>query len=134
MILNNHTLVAVTDGESLRLFHTKGHELKLDLLEVEGPVLQIAHAGSGGRHRSSTANPDQSRLDEDDFAASIARYLNREAHNEAWQHVLVIADPRTLGEMRKHYQPSLSAKLVGEIGKDYVKHSVEAIKVAVSTA
>ncbi|QKC79685.1 host attachment protein [Mesorhizobium erdmanii] len=134
MILNNHTLVAVTDGESLRLFHTKGHEPQLELFEVEGPVLEIAHAGSGGRHRSSSANPDQSRLDEDDFAASIARYLNREAHNETWQHVLVIADPRTLGEMRKHYQASLSAKLVGEISKDYVKHSVEAIKVAVSTA
>ncbi|RVD62985.1 host cell attachment protein, partial [Mesorhizobium sp. M4A.F.Ca.ET.029.04.2.1] len=26
MILNNGTLVAVTDGEILRLFHNKGHE------------------------------------------------------------------------------------------------------------
>ncbi|WFP66183.1 host attachment protein [Mesorhizobium sp. WSM4904] len=46
----------------------------------------------------------------------------------------MIADPRTLGEMRRHYQPSLNAKLVGEIGKDFVKHSVESIKYAVATA
>lgn len=134
MILNNGTLVAVTDGESLRLFHNKGHEPHLDLIEVEDPVLEMAHAGSGARHRSSTANPDQSRLREDDFAASIANYLNDQARGKAYEHILVIADPRTLGEMRKHYQPSLSAKLTGEIGKDFVKHSVEAIKFAVSIA
>ncbi|RWE77038.1 host attachment protein [Mesorhizobium sp.] len=134
MILNNGTLVAVTDGESLRLFHNKGHEPHLDLIEVEDSVLEVAHAGSGGRHRSSTANPDESRLGEDDFAASIASYLNHKAHEKACEHILVIADPRTLGEMRRHYQPSLSAKLVGEIAKDFVKHSVISIKSAIETA
>ncbi|RWB49209.1 MAG: host cell attachment protein [Mesorhizobium sp.] len=99
MILNNGTLVAVTDGESLRLFH----EPHLDLIEVEDSVLEVAHAGSGGRHRSSTANPDESRLGEDDFAASIASYLNQKAREKACEHILLIADPRTLGEMRRHY-------------------------------
>ena len=134
MILNNGTLVAVTDGERLRLFHNKGHEPHLDLVEIEDPVLEVAHAGSGGRHRNSTANPDESRLREDDFAGSVAAYLNREALEEIYEHVLVIADPRTLGEMRRHYQPSLSAKLVGEITKDFVKHSVMSIKSAIETA
>ncbi len=134
MILSNGTLVAVTDGERLRLFHNKGHEPHLELVEVEDPVLEIARAGSGGRHRSSTANPDESRLREDDFAASIASYLNHQAREEACENILVIADPRTLGEMRRHYQPSLNAKLLGEIGKDFVKHSAEAIKFAVSIA
>lgn len=134
MILNNGTLVAVTDGESLRLFHNKGHEPHLDLIEVEDSVLEMAHAGSGGRHRSSTANPDESRLGEDDFAASIASYLNHKAREKACEHILVIADPRTLGEMRRHYQPPLSAKLAGEIAKDFVKHSVMSIKSAIETA
>ncbi|TIW14792.1 MAG: host attachment protein, partial [Mesorhizobium sp.] len=40
MILNNGTLVAVTDGENLRLFHNKGHEPHLDLIEVEDSVLE----------------------------------------------------------------------------------------------
>lgn len=131
MILNNGTLVAVTDGKSLRLFHNKGHEPHLELIEAEHSVLEVAHAGSGGRHRSSAANPDDSRLGEDDFAASIANYLNQQAREKACEHVLVIADPRTLGEMRRHYQPALSAKLVGEIAKDFVKHSVMSIKSAI---
>ncbi|RWA68044.1 host attachment protein [Mesorhizobium sp.] len=134
MILNNGTLVAVTDGESLRLFHNKGHEPHLDLIEVEDSVLEMAHAGSGGRHRNSTANPDESRLREDDFAGSVAAYLNDQAHEKDCEHILVIADPRTLGEMRRHYQPSLSAKLVGEIAKDFVRHSVMSIKSAIETA
>lgn len=134
MILSNGTLVAVTDGERLRLFHNKGHEPHLDLVEVEDPVLEIGRAGSGGRHRSSTANPDEARLREDDFAGSVAAYLNHQALQEVCEHILVIADPRTLGEMRKHYQPSLNAKLVGEIGKDFVKHSVASIRNAVSMA
>lgn len=134
MILNNGTLIAVTDGERLRLFHNKGHEPHLDLVEVEDPVLEVAHAGSGGRHRKSTADPDESRLREDDFAASVAAYLNREALKETYEQVLVIADPRTLGEMRKHYLPSLEAKLAGEIGKDFVKHSVESLRHALSAA
>ncbi|CDX16744.1 putative attachment-related protein [Mesorhizobium sp. ORS 3324] len=134
MILNNDTLVAVTDGQRLRLFHNKGHEPHIDLVEIEDPVLEVARAGSGGRHRSSIANPDDSRLREDDFAGSVAAYLNHQALGDAYEHILVIADPRTLGEMRRHYQPSLNAKLAGEIGKDFVKHSVESIKYAVATA
>ena len=41
---------------------------------------------------------------------------------------------QTLGEMRRHYRPSLVAKLAGEIGKDLVKHPVKAIKDAVAAA
>ncbi|MBZ9758236.1 hypothetical protein LB524_23405 [Mesorhizobium sp. ESP6-5] len=49
MILNNGALAAVTDGESLRLFHNKGHEPYLDLIEVEESVPATTHAGSGGQ-------------------------------------------------------------------------------------
>ncbi|BCM20915.1 host attachment protein [Mesorhizobium sp. J8] len=134
MILNNDTLVAITDGENLRLFQSKGHQPHIDLVEIEDPILEIAHAGSGGRHRSSTANPDESRLREDDFAGSVAAYLNEKAHQKDCAHILVIADPRTLGELRRHYQPPLNAKLVGEIAKDFIKHSMMSIKSAIQTA
>lgn len=134
MILNNDTLVAVTDGERLRLFQSKGHEPHLDLIEIDEPALERTHAGSGGRHRSSTANPDEARLREDDFAASVAAYLNDQALETTYQNLVVVADPRTLGEMRKHYRPPLNAKLAGEIGKDLVKHPVELIKNAIAMA
>ncbi|TIP13967.1 host attachment protein [Mesorhizobium sp.] len=134
MILANGTLVAVIDGDKLRLFRNKGHEPRIDLVEMPEPGLHLANTGSGGRHRSSTANPDDSRLREDDFAAAMAAYLNREALTEAFEHVVVIADPRTLGELRRHFQAPLRAKLVGELAKDLAKHSTEAIENTLTTA
>lgn len=134
MILSNDTLVAVTDGEKLRLFRNKGHEPRIDLAEMPEPGLHLVNTGSGGRHRSSTANPDDARLREDDFAAAVAAHLNREALTEAFEHVVVIADPRTLGELRKHFQAPLRAKLVGEIAKDLAKHSAQAIGDTLTTA
>lgn len=134
MILANGTIVAVTDGEKLRLFRNKGHEPRIDLVELDEPALHAANIGSGGRHRTSTANPDHSRLREDDFAAAVAKYLNREALTEAFEHVVVVADPRTLGELRKHVEPSLKAKLAGELDKDLVKHSLEAIENTLAAA
>lgn len=47
---------------------------------------------------------------------------------------MVIADPRTLGELRRHFQAPLRAKLVGELAKDLVKHSAEAIEDTLTTA
>ena len=134
MILKNDTLVAVTDGERLRLFKSKGHEPHLELIEMDGPAMDRIHAGSGGRHRSSTAKPDDARLREDDFAGSVAAYLNDQAAEPTYEHLLVIADRRTLGELRKHYQPVLIAKLAGEVGKDFVKQSVESIKNAIAVS
>ncbi|RUW86900.1 host attachment protein [Mesorhizobium sp. M7A.F.Ca.US.010.02.1.1] len=134
MILANGTLVAVTDGDKLRLFRNKSHEPRIDLAEMPEPGLHVANTGSGGRHRSSTANPDDSRLREDDFAAAVAAYLNREALTGAFKHVMVIADPRTLGELRKHFQDPLRAKLVGELSQDLAKHSLEAIENTLAAA
>jgi protein required for attachment to host cells len=64
----------------------------------------------------------------------VAGYLNREALTEAFEHLVLIADPRTLGELRKHFQASLEAKLVGELDKDLVKHPIEAIESTLATA
>ena len=73
-------------------------------------------------------------MHEDDFAGSVAAYLNDQALETSYQHLFVVADPRTLGEMRKHYKPALEAKLVGEVDKDLVKHSVESIKNTIAMA
>jgi protein required for attachment to host cells len=70
----------------------------------------------------------------DDFAAAAAAYLNREALGGSFEHVLVVADPRTLGEMRRHFHPALNSRLIGQIDRDLAKHSVEAIKAAITAA
>lgn len=134
MILPNDTTVAVADGRNLRLFRNTGVEPRIRLTELNVPEIEAGNWGSGVRHRSSAANPDDSRLDEDDFAAEAAAYLNREAIKGDIGLLYVIADPRTLGEMRRHFHDALKSKLVGELAKDLTGHSLDAIEAALAKA
>jgi protein required for attachment to host cells len=48
--------------------------------------------------------------------------------------LVLIAAPRALGEMRKHYHKALTAKLLGEIAKDLTGHSVTDVEIAIRAA
>ena len=128
MILPNDATVAVADGERLRLFRNKAAEPHVRLVVIDTPELTAVNAGSGSRHRSSAANPDDTRQSEDGFAAAAADHLNQQVLAGAIGPLFVIADPRTLGEMRRHYHAELRSRLVGELAKDLAGHGVEAIE------
>jgi len=134
MILPNDTTVAVVDGEKLRLFRNKGIEPRIQLVEETAAGIQPANQGSGARHRSTSANPDRSRLEEDDFAASAAARLNRLMLDGEIVSLFVIADPRTLGELRRHFHDVTRENLVGDLAKDLTGSSVETIEAALARA
>ena len=134
MKLPNNAMVAVADGETLCLFRNGGDEGGLALSALEAPTLGGGNAGSGGRHHSSSANPDDSHLAEDGYAAGAAAWLNRQVLDGKVDALMVIAAPKTLGELRKHYHKQLEAVLVGELSKDLVGHPLAAIEAAVSNA
>jgi protein required for attachment to host cells len=130
MILGNGATVAVIDGRKLRLFRNKGLEPRVHLVEEVAPDIRPSNEGSGARHRSTSANPDRSRLDEDDFAAGVANHLNRLALGGEIASLFVIADPRTLGELRRHFHEVTTEKLIGDLARDLTGSSVEAIEAA----
>jgi len=132
MLLPNDTTVAVIDGGKLRLFRNKGVEPRIRLIEETVPDVEPANQGSGARHRSTSANPDRWRLEEDDFAASAAAYLNRLMLDGEIVSLLVIADPRTLGELRRHFHGVTKENLIGELAKDFTGDSIETIEAAVA--
>lgn len=134
MILPNDTTVAVVDGETLRLFRNKGVEPHVRLVEEAVTGVQPANQGSGARHRSTSANPDRSRLEEDDFAASAAAHLNRLMLDGEIVSLFVIADPRTLGELRRHFHAVTRQNLVGDLARDFTGSSVETIEAALARA
>ena len=47
----------------------------------------------------------------------MAEWLNAKAVSGEMTQLLVLADPKTLGEMRRHYHSALEKALVGEIDK-----------------
>jgi protein required for attachment to host cells len=48
--------------------------------------------------------------------------------------IVIIAAPKTLGEMRKHYHKKLEEALVGEIAKDLTGHSIADIEKTIIAA
>ena len=116
MQLPKHATVAVADGEKLKMFRNTGDEAHPKLAPMPAPDIESENKGSGARHQSSSANPDASQVEEDSFASGIADLLNRQVLSGKISHLVIIAAPRTLGELRKHYHKTLSAVLVGEIG------------------
>jgi len=134
MLLPNDTTVAVVDGEKLRLFRNKGVEPRIRLIEETVPDVEPANQGSGARHRSTSANPDRWRLEEDDFAASAAACLNRLMLDGEIVSLFIIADPRTLGELRRHFHDVTRENLIGELAKDFTGGSIETIEAAVARA
>ena len=129
MILPTGATVAVVDGGKLVMFHNTGHEA-VELTALPTPALEHNGAGSGGHH-SSSANPDDSSRSEDGFAAGVAAMLNTQALSGKLTDLVVIAAPRTLGELRKHWHKALQAKLIGEIAKDLTGQTPDHIAAAI---
>ena len=134
MLLPTDAYVAVVDGERLSLLHNAGDERTPDLIAMSVPDVDRANKGSGARHHSSAANPDDSQQEEDGFAAGVAAMLNAQVLAGHIGALVIIAPPRTLGELRKHYHKALSAKLLAEVAKDLTGHALPDIQKAIANA
>jgi protein required for attachment to host cells len=124
MLIPHGTIIAVADGEILNLYRNSGTDAAPQLVAQPDADIEAANAGSGGRHASSAANPDDSQQSEDGFAAGIAALLNKRVLDGKIDNLVIIAAPRTLGELRKHYHKALEAILLGEIAKDLTGHAI----------
>ena len=132
--LKKGALVAVVDGEHLKLFKNTGDAGSLKLTEQPTGDVSTDNMGSGGRHQSSSANPSDSQQDEDSFAAGTAALLNKRVLDGKIDHLIVVAAPRTLGELRKHYHKEVSERLTGEIDKTLTGHPIPDIEKALVDA
>lgn len=132
MILPQGAVVAVVDGEKLAMFSNTGQATAVELTAMDVPAVEPGTASRG--HHSSGANPDNDTQAEDAFAGGVAALLNRKALEGRFEKLLVIAAPRTLGELRKHWHKALQEKLVGEIAKDLAGQSTDHIAKAIAAA
>ena len=134
MKLPKNAVIAVADGETLNLYRNTGEESAPALTALPDADVDTTNKGSGGRHQSSSANPSDSQQDEDGFAAGIAALLNKRILDGKIDNLVIVAAPRTLGELRKHYHKSLESNLVGEIAKDLTGHSIKDIEQTLAAA
>jgi protein required for attachment to host cells len=114
---------------SMNLFRNSGDEAILKLTALPHHAVH-SEAGTTGGHQSSR-NPGLAEAAEDGFAAGIVQHLNEQILSGRIDKLVIVAAPRALGEMRKHYQKALVAKSQGEISKDLTGHSIADVESAV---
>lgn len=135
MLLPPGATVVVADGEKLILFHNTGHQGQpAQLTASPEAAVDSDHPGADPGHHGSSANPDHGQGDEDGFSVGVAEMLNRRVLTGKIADLVVIAPPRALGELRKHYSEQLSQVLRGEIAKELTGHSVQDIEKAIAAA
>ena len=126
--------VAVADGEKFNLFQNISDNTEPTLKALPDTDVDTESNNARGGRKSSSANPDQGQPDEDNFVGGIADVLNRRVLNGKITGLVVIAAPKALGELRKHYHKELEAILVGEIAKDLTGHSIQDIEKSIAAA
>jgi protein required for attachment to host cells len=129
------TLVVVADGGSARLFKNvgDGHTLQL-LQEDQLQVQDVSEQGVSGQGPSGAMPKDMSisQLNEATFAKQLAEQLNNEALKQHFQHLILIADPRTLGRIRPQLHKEVEARLLFDLAKDLTKVPLEDIQRALA--
>lgn len=146
MRVTHNSLVLVADGRKMLVLRNGGDADAINL-EVVGAQEQKNPAdrdqksdapgrafSSVGNGRSSYSETDFHVLEEARFAADAADVLRGHALSGNFQHIIVVAPPTTLGEMRKHYHKEVQSRLAGEIAKDLTNHPVDQIEKILSAA
>ncbi len=124
MQLAHGTIVAVADGEKLTLYRNGGSDGTPQLTAIGTPGVGDDNIASGGRHHSSAANPDDAQLVEDGHAGAVASLLNKMALGGEIDALVVVAPPKTLGELRKHWHKVTEGKIAREIAKEMTGASI----------
>jgi protein required for attachment to host cells len=152
MRVPHNSCVLVADGRKMLFFRNEG-DGEFPNLEVERkrvddnpkdreqgtgqPGRAFVAAGSprtgnlarpGANNRSAYSETDFHQLEEDRFAAEAAEILKRRALRNEFESLVVVAPPRTLGELRKHYHKEVEKRLAAEVAKDLTNVPVEEIE------
>ncbi|TZF90199.1 host attachment family protein [Cognatilysobacter lacus] len=109
------TLVIVADGTKARMFHTEGQGAEMTLRQHD--TLDAADIPLQGPSGSAPTQQTPQKNDERTFAKHIANKLNDGALKHEYAHLVIIADPQTLGELRPQLHKETQDRVVGELAK-----------------
>lgn len=130
---NAHVVVA--NGEKFLLLKNTGQPFEPKLEQVANPDLLLANFSAGIRHQDTAGRPNSSTdIDELAHGAAIAEWLNDKALKNDLGEVVVIADPRTLGQIRQHYHTKTQSQVAGELDKDLTNMPIPEIEKALASA
>ena len=126
MDVPQNAVVAVVDGENFKLYRNTGNGGDVSLKEMDPPETQDVNSDSG--RSSSSGNPSEKQMEEDAFGKGVTERLNKMVLDGDISKLIIIAAPRSLGEMRRSYHAKLQDALVGEVDKVLTSASISDIE------
>lgn len=124
------TLVVVADGAGARMFRNVGDDRRLSLQQHE--LLELMNANDEGPAGVQPPEADGQALDEATFAKQLALRLNAGALRNDYDHLVLAADPQTLGQVRPLLHQEVTRRLLGELAKTLTNSPLEDIERALS--
>ena len=127
MLLPKGTVFAVADGEQFKLFRNDGTEAEPKLKGLPTPELDPTNYSSGIRRIPNTGNPSDDQLEEDAHVIAVTEWLNDQVLKGEIKKLIIIADPRSLGEMRRQYHDKLKDALICDLDRTLTNASTDEI-------
>jgi protein required for attachment to host cells len=134
------TWVIVADGEHARFLSNSGpgkglEEAPIGDMEVDIPASRDIVTDRPGRAFDSygqgrhAMEPTQyRRFEEERFASDVSKILDEACESKAFDRLVLVAPPKTLGDLRKHIGNNAAKLIHGEIDKDLVHASEEVLR------
>ncbi|MGA7789933.1 MAG: host attachment family protein [Xanthobacteraceae bacterium] len=132
----HNAYVFVGDGKKALVLRNEGDAQYLDLktervfADSNPPTHEQGTDRPGRSHssvgpgRSSVSQTDWHDLEEHKFAHEVAAALEKIVRERKIEHLVVIAPPRALADLRSAFHDDVKKKIVAEINKDLTGHPV----------
>lgn len=124
------TLVLVADGHGARVFRNVGDANNPTLQQQD--MLELMNMNDDGPAGSQPTESTGKQIDEATFAKQLALRLNAGALKDEYAHLVLVADPQTLGQMRPLLHKETLARLLGEVAKTLTNSPLEDIERALA--
>ncbi|WP_348983124.1 host attachment family protein [Devosia sp. 1566] len=126
------TLVVVADGHQAVLLRTHGIRANLSLTEEQRLTPQNLDREGPSGVRPEEQTPRQT--DEATFAKQLAEALYTMKQANKFEHLVLAADPQTLGQLRQTMHKTVSASIMLELPKELTRQTTAEIAAAIRDA
>ena len=124
------TWILIADGARARIVESSGHGKGLE------PALNYEFAvnhspardkvtdkpgrdhGGGASHHAMESKVNWHNFEKHLFSAAMADVLEKANSKNVFDALVIVAPPKTLGELRSNLKPNVKSKITAELGKD----------------
>jgi protein required for attachment to host cells len=136
MNIPNEALVLVGDGRKALFLRNHGTPANPNLvleneIEQDNPPTREQGTdrpgrkhGADGMSRSAIEETDQHQRAEQRVAVDVAKRVYEMGHADEFRALVVVAPPKMLGDLRAALHPEVAQRVVGEVPKDLLSHSL----------